>query len=202
MMAPQVVLPDFSRRGMGRRRRLPLGRFGLVPGNLQITVPGVRRPFPCPQIVEWIPPGCTAQVVTDPVTGCSHRVPICPPGGPQTPPALSTSPVPANFPTNQLYVAPDGSFWEYSQAQGQWINTGTPYNVGAPVAAPGAATTPAPAPVTVVTPAAAPVPTTSAYQSVIDFATQSTLLPPIPNWLVGVGIFLGGKLLLEKAGKR
>lgn len=199
MVAPQVMLPDLSTR---RRRRLALGRFGLVPGNLQITVPGVRRPFPCPQLVEWIPPGCTAQIVTDPVTGCSRRVPICPTGGPQTPPALGTSPVPANFPTNQLYVAPDGSFWEYSQAQGQWINTGTPYNVGAPIAAAPAPTTPtsAPAPVTVVS-APAPVPTSSPYQSVIDFATSSTLISGIPNWLVGVGIYLGGKLLLEKAGK-
>lgn len=196
MVAPQVMLPDFSRRG--RRRRPSLGRFGLVPGNLQITVPGGRRRFPCPQLVEWIPPGCTSQIVTDPLTGCSSRVPICPPGGPQTPPALNTSPVPANFPTNQLYVAPDGSFWEYSQARGMWINTGTPYNVGAPIAAAPTTPTSAPSPVTVVSPPA-PAPATSPYQSVIDFATGSTLISGIPNWLVGVGIYLGGKLLLEKA---
>lgn len=209
--APQAMLPR-------ARRRLMMGSFGLVPARGIVGTPGGGSRFlgppvhPCPQIVQYIPPGCVAKVVTDPVTGCSTRVPDCSAIAPvttptpQTPPAIGGTPVPANYPTNQIFVASDGSFWEYSVTAGTWINVGTPYNVNAPAApAPVAPVTPAPAAapgVSVsVAPTAAPAPA-SPYQSVIDFATQDSLITGIPNWVtVAVG-FVAGKIALEKIGSK
>lgn len=51
--------------------------------------------------------------------------------------------MPAGFPTNQFYVAPDGSVWEYSVSSNSWFNTGTPYMQ--PGSAPATATSPVPA---------------------------------------------------------
>ena len=58
-------------------------------------------------------------------------------------PSTAGTPVPSGFPTNQFYVAPDGSVWEYSTSSNSWFNTGTPYRQ--PGAAPAAATSPVPA---------------------------------------------------------
>lgn len=97
------------------------------------------------------------------------------------------TPVPIGFPTNQFFVSNDGSVWEYSQAQSAWMNTGTPYNVGTSVPPPAAAasTQAAAAPasaapvVNITTPA-----TPSAYQGVLDWLGQSTLISAVPNWVL------------------
>lgn len=131
------------------------------------------------------------------------------PPNPPTPqmPSTAGTPVPAGFPVNQFYVAPDGSVWEYSTSANQWVNTGTPYNVNAPGAG---ATSPTPAAttdsgasqppvsVTVSTPAGAP----SAYQSILDWLTQSTLISPVPNWIVaGAAYLVGSKMLASQGGR-
>jgi hypothetical protein len=229
--------------------------FGLVPMRVDTPTPIPHMiPLPpqrggpiCPQLMQWIPPGCTAKIVTDP-NGCTRRIPICPPTPsplpptrtlppcppndpygvnqgcgaglndpcppctPQTvPPILNVPPTPAPAPattpeaagclTNQICVLPDGSQWIYSVSQGKWLSMGVPYNVGAPptvTAAPGITTVPAPPPVSVsVTPPPA-APAASPYQSIIDFATQDSLISGVPNWIVGIGAFLGYKLLSEK----
>src|SRR5207302_1521350 len=166
----QLAFPPHQRPR--RRRAFLLGRFGLMP----LPPYGARA---CPQIAEWIPPGCTARIVTDP-NGCTRRVAVCP-SGPQTPPAIAaSSPVPANFPTNQIFVAPDGSQWMYSSSQGQWIPIGTPYSVGAPPSsAPAPVPSPAPVSVTVAPP---PVAAAAASQ------TRRFRTPPEETAMTGMGI--------------
>jgi hypothetical protein len=48
---------------------------------------------------------------------------------------VAGTPVPVGFSVNSPFIASDGSQWEYSTAQGVWINVGTPYNLAAPSAA-------------------------------------------------------------------
>lgn len=115
-----------------------------------------------------------------------------------TPTANAGTPVPPGFPTNQFYVAPDGSVWEYSVSSNSWFNTGTPYNVNAPG---GGATAPTPAAttdsgasqppvsVTVSTPASE-----SGYQSILDWLTQQTLISGFPNWTILAGGALAYKM--------
>jgi hypothetical protein len=128
--------------------------------------------------------------------------------------ANAGTPVPAGYPTRQMFVNTDGSFWQYSSAQSQWINVGTPYNTGA------SATVPAPPPSSSGASTAAPTGTTapppvnvsiapasSGYQEILDWLQLDTLLSSIgfagiPNWIVAGG----GALLLYKVssggGKR
>jgi hypothetical protein len=42
------------------------------------------------------------------------------------------------------------------------------------------------------------VPAASPYQSILDFLTQSSLIPGAPNWAVGLGAFLAFKLIEGK----
>jgi len=212
------------------------------------------------------------------------------------------TPVPANYPTDQFYVTPSGAVWEYSAAQGAWINVGTPYNVGASAAsAPASGSSSAPTTVTqalatgnsivasdgsvwqyssasgtwveisgpnsatpaagappasyftsanaatsAITPATvgsstvvasdgsvwqynastgtwaqteaagsatpaanAPTPaqlsaaagTTSDYQAVLNWLTESTLISGVPNWVMALGIGIGAKLLFDHASQ-
>jgi len=79
---------------------------------------------PQPPIIIAQPPGSIAvgpAPVTSPVVGSPAPSPV----------ATSGTPVPANYPTDQIFVDPNGNFWEYSAAQNAWLNVGNPYNVGA-----------------------------------------------------------------------
>jgi hypothetical protein len=117
--------------------------------------------------------------------------------------ANSGTPVPAGFPTNQIFIAPDGSQWIYSVPQGKWIYTGTPYNVGVtptvPVTPAPSASTAGTTPVSVsVTPTTTAAPVTSPYQSILDFLTASSLIPGAPNWAVGLGALVAYKIFESK----
>jgi hypothetical protein len=121
------------------------------------------------------------------------------------------TPVPAGYPTNQLFVNSDGSFWEYGP--NGWVYVGTPYNTGATATPPAPAPSPsggstappagttAPGPVSVsVAPAAS-----SGYQAILDWLQQDSLASSIgftgiPNWIVGGGAFFAYKLF-TKSGK-
>jgi len=258
LSAPQAYLPPAYQRRLLRmrssRRSLGLGRFGLVPMVNGGVWPISRGPIIAPYGPFTYGGGtCTPPDVAPPAgmtwnqATCSWQgTPIIPtvPATPQTPPAIASTPVPANFPTNQIFVNTDGSQWIYSVSQGTWISMGVPYNVNAPGATPTAATavpnvagTPVPAnfptnqiyvntdgsqwiynpqtnawqmsspatalpatslqPIVVSAPAAA-VPAESDYQSIIDFATQSSLIPGIANWIVAVGVVLAYKLVSSK----
>lgn len=56
------------------------------------------------------------------------------------PAATSGTPVPSGYPTDQIFMAPDGSQWVYSSSQGTWLNVGTPYNLSAASNPPAAST--------------------------------------------------------------
>jgi hypothetical protein len=130
------------------------------------------------------------------------------PPSPMLPPANAGTPVPAGFPTNQLFVNSDGSFWQFSGTQ--WINVGTPYNTGVsatPPATPpgstGGATSMAPTIAPAPTPASAtPIVTGTTYQEILDWLTQDSLAQTvgfsIPNWITASGI----ALLLYKVSNR
>ncbi len=123
--------------------------------------------------------------------------------------ANTGTPVPTGYPTSQLFVNSDGSFWQYNPASQNWVNVGTPYNTGASAtpAAPapsssGASTAPpanttAPAPVNV---SVAPAAAQSSYQAILDWLQQDSLLSSIgfagtPNWIVaGAGVLLAYKV--------
>lgn len=164
------------------------------------------------QILHWPQPRCVpgdmkpeGAAVWDPVACRWVGGGIFPPSPPAPPPSAGT-PVPAGFPTNQFFVAPDGSVWEYSVSANQWINTGTPYNVNPPPSAPTAAPSgsgDASAPAAPVNITVAPTPATSSgYQAILDWLTQQTLVTGIPNWLVGSGVALLAYKAMGSGGKR
>lgn len=184
---------------MRYRRRTLLGAVPMIADGAypRSVRPIIRGPFTyCPPGDVNPPPG----TVWDPVR-CIYA-----PVTPVAPPSVTGTPVPAGFPTNQLFMAPDGSQWAYSTAQGQWINVGTPYDLSVASNPPPASTSVppavAPAPVSVTVSAPAPAPTSSPYQTILDFATQSSLITGIPNWLVGVGVLLGFKVVEGMSGGR
>lgn len=68
------------------------------------------------------------------------QVPTTPTGGTQsTTTQVSGTPVPPGYSVNSIFIASDGSQWEYSTGQGKWISVGTPYNLN-PTAPPAPAT--------------------------------------------------------------
>jgi hypothetical protein len=136
-------------------------------------------------------PRTPIQIVREPIPRTPPLPVESPVSAPGTGANYAGTPVPVGFPTNQFFVSNDGSVWEYSQAQGGWINTGTPYNVSAPSssaalpAAGSSAASPASAAAPVVnitTPAQE-----STYQTILDWLGQSTLISSVPNWVLVLG---------------
>lgn len=189
-IAPQIYLPPVYQRPFPRRRRggslMRLGAFGLAP----VDSTGSRRICPA-----W---------------GCYGPLPVRNRPIADAPATTAGTPVPATFPTNQIFVNADGSQWMFSAAQGKWINVGTPFNVNAPSATtPASAAPPVPTSPTAAAAAgtpvnvsvAAPTASTSTYDSLISFATQDSLISGIPNWILGVGLFFASKAI-ERTGRR
>jgi len=138
----------------------------------------------------WDPIGC--RWVPNPIPTPS------PPPVPAAAAPTAGTPVPPGYPTNQFFVAPDGSVWEYSQTAGNWFNTGTPYSTGATPSNPSTPTagintaSAAPSPVNLTV---TPAPISSGYQAILDWLTQTTLVSPVPNWIVAAGVgFVGWKM--------
>ena len=208
------------------------GGMGLaisMPANGYRTGTAIRTfaPAPIPTVnkpVVSIP----TPVATKPIV---YAQPVQPQPGTRVPPILPAprpmppvvaplpvnsnvgSPVPSGYPTSQIFVNTDGSFWQYSSTMAKWMNVGTPYNTGA------TATSPAPPPSSSGASSAAPTGTTApppvnvsiapaanSYQEIFDWLQQDTLsssigFAGIPNWIVAGG----GALLLYKVtsgGKR
>lgn len=163
-----------------------------------------RGPFPSPFPIG--PVGVRPIVYPSPTPNPPMPGPL--PVAPNPPPDTNTSgsPVPSGFPTNQFYVAPDGSVWEYSVSGNRWFNTGTPYNVNAPG---GGATAPTPASTTDSTASQPPVSVTvstpateSGYQSVLDWLTQQTLISGFPNWVLLAGGALAYKMFFASSSAK
>jgi hypothetical protein len=194
-----------------------MGRLGIIPAmidsggqiarsNIMLWRPPIKGPvLPGPMPVWGGTGGSVGPIVTGPVTynppASASTLPPNP--TPSLPPASSANagtPVPAGYSTSQIFVDPNGTFWEYSASQNQWMNVGTPYNTGAsagvPPVTPG--TTPS-APTALTTPTTAPAPVnvsvaaaSSSYQSILDWLQQDTLgatvgFSSIPNWIVAAG---------------
>jgi hypothetical protein len=205
IIAPQVSFPTTYRRSVRRRQTNALmGSFGLVP-TMGIAID---------QFTTWrgYRPTIGRRTVTpmQPIRSTA-TLPAAPTSTGTPPVAANTgTPVPAGFATNQIFVAPDGSQWIYSASQSRWISMGTPFNVGVtptvPVT-PGPSVSTAPTtPVSVsVTPTTTTAPAASPYQSILDFATASSMIPGAPNWAVGLVAFLAFKLIegkISKGGRR
>jgi hypothetical protein len=282
-VAPAARRGGHRMRGLGAAMFSPRYSIGPVPvigGTLSpILSTGPRGVQPVGPIVER---GVTFNPVATqpaPTSGTTSTTSTSSSG-------TVTSPVPAGYPTNQFYVASDGSVWEYAAAQNQWIPIEGPFGSGASAGA--TPTTPqvtaalapssAPAPAAGVT-ASSPLPyiagdgsvwaynptsgatyqvyaanaslataaaagqaqissdgsvwmivsgtwtqvdgpnatlasasfpappgTTggvqSDYQSVLNWLQESSLIPSVPNWIVGVGVFVGVKLLLNKSAAK
>lgn len=140
--------------------------------------------------------------------------PQVPPVAMVPPPAATTgTPVPAGYSQNSVFIANDGSQWEYSGAQGKWINVGTPYNLG-PGAAISPAATPTPAAPAGAFPAdgsAAPTSSTTitnaaspnVFQTFLDWLSAPPLIAPIPNWGLALGVGLAAwKFMQPSTGGR
>lgn len=168
------------------------GTFVYTPPAISVPPPS---PSPAPLApVQPIPPILPVGPVS---AGTFTYTPpaSAPPAAPQsTANANAGTPVPAGFPTNQIFVASDGSFWEYSGTQ--WVNVGTPYNTGASAGVPPVTqgTTPS-APTSLSTPTTGGSPVSvsiaapsSGYQEILDWLQEDTLGATIgfsiPNWIV------------------
>jgi hypothetical protein len=154
------------------------------------------KPFPVISPCEYAAPpaGCTWKGNPTAADPCAADL-VCTPELPPVAAGNAGTPVPAGFSTNQIFVAPDGSFWQYSTARSQWVNVGTPYNTGAGAGVP--PVTPGTTPSAPTTPAAGVAPPvnvsvaapSSTYQSILDWLQQNTLgssigFSSIPNWIV------------------
>jgi hypothetical protein len=170
---------------------LPNAPAAVLPTTVWGGAPIVRGP-----IVYNPPP-------TPPLNPSTPPAPVNPPT--YTPPKLlpvvatanAGTPVPAGYPTSQIFVDPNGGFWQFSASQNQWINVGTPYNTGATAIPPAVPTGSTPsAPTSLTTPTTAPAPVnvsiaapSSTYQEILDWLQQDTLgstigFDSIPNWIV------------------
>jgi hypothetical protein len=197
-----------------------------------------------PTVTTYTPPG--AARVTGPVT-IAPNPRLCPPGAlcmpPRYPPvpaptaAVPGSPVPANYPTNQIFVNTDGTQWQFNTPSGQWVQITSPYigaggatfpgtpvpsgfptnqiftaadgtqwqfnpamgawiNIGSSFAQGSTSTSslsPSGSPVSVTV-----APSSSTYQSVLDWLSQNTLISAVPNWLPVAGF---GLLAFKFLGK-
>jgi hypothetical protein len=137
-------------RSRGSRRGL-----GALPANTngKIASPAFRRP----PIYGW---------GVCPAWGCGPA----PVGGPFTINTSGTTsaqtagtPVPPGYSQNSVFIASDGSQWEFSSAQGKWINVGTPYNLNPGSTAPQTTSTASTAAQVSGTPVPVGYPITSAF---------------------------------------
>jgi hypothetical protein len=167
------------------RARNRFRRGGGLTGLGIVPAPVFRgRSRPCPQMVEWIPPGCTSRIIVD-SNGCALRVPVCPQG-------------PANPPTFQPGTTPAAAGTQYTDANGNiWTYNGTNWTITGNANAGGQLTQPAPVAAASAAPSSAP----STYQPILDWFTQSSLISAVPNWMVALGAGLLLKKMSSNGGK-
>jgi hypothetical protein len=211
LQAPQVVFPvnyRRPRRGGRMAHYLPrLGAFGLVPelGPLgpqkrggPVFAYNPNNPNTNPTAGGACTPG--SAFVTAPGWSCVNgqwqlaqqpitALPTTPVTTPTTSTSVATSPVPSGYPTNQTYTDGSGNIWQYNATTGAWGIVGSVYAGGALTDV-----TPAATGSTVSVSTGSSVPTESDYQSILDWLSQSSLIPSVPNWVVA----LGAGLLLFK----
>lgn len=119
-------------------------------------------------------------------------------GGPMPPPPPGVNPgtpVPAGYSRNAPFINSDGSQWEYSAAQGRWINVGTPFNLSS--SAPSVSSQSTPTPQVQVPPSLPPSavlvtsgggtasPATSPSGSTVNVTGAPSLTDQVAQWLSG-----------------
>lgn len=178
---PMPVLAPTAPIGGGGGQLIVRGPFTYTPPNT--PAPILPSPLPGPMPVYGGGGGSVGPIVVGPIS--------------TAPPAANAStPVPAGYPTSQIFVDANGGFWEYSSSQNQWMNVGTPYNTGAPYVPPAVPTGSTPsAPTSLISPTTAPAPVTtvsitpsSTYSDILNWLQEDTLgatigFPSIPNWI-------------------
>jgi hypothetical protein len=191
-----------------------LGLIAIARGNggsSMIRYP-VRYPYPIRYPAPPRPP-IVPVVEKPPIVVAPRPMPAPTPVPAPAPAPVSTAatagtPVPAGYSTNQFFVSPDASVWEYSATNAKWFNTGTPYNTGA-AATPAAAaasssldtSSSAAAPAQPVSVTVAPAMAASGYQAILDWLTRQDLITGVPNWIVGGGVALLAWKLTQKGKK-
>ena len=107
---------------------------------------------------------------------------------PAVAPAASTStasgfytntPVPLSWPTGQVYTDTIGNQWAYNPGYGTFQMTPSAFSSFAS----GSSAMPAGGSTVVTT-----APGANTAQSILDWSTQSTWIPGVPNWVMGVGL--------------
>jgi hypothetical protein len=169
--------PGFSGLGAMRQRRRMLRGLGATNTIFSTAIPGFAPtsiltsrslgPIAAPawqraQIGTAIPGATPFQVAQ--IAAQNAATPQLTPGNGATTNTgagstaanVTGSPVPVGYPTNQIYVAPGGAFWEFNGTT--WQNVGTPYNVGGVTSTTPSTTTAVP-----YSPVPAGYPTTSLY---------------------------------------
>lgn len=179
--------------GPGFRSLVQPGAPAAAPLARVATVSVVPSPAPAPQFVPYACPawGCGPAPIRT-VYPAAPSTPAPAPAGGSSPQQVAGTPVPAGYNLNSVFIASDGTQWEYSTGQGKWINVGIPYNLNAASAPIPPAVTPVDttaaltagsgaAPVTI-----APAPPADAWSSLINWLPETNLLPPVPNWILMV----------------
>ena len=137
----------------------------------------------------------TNQIYTNPATGVQYAWNASTGWQPLTTAMSGTTypgtPVPLDFPTSQIYTNPDGSQWVYSSTTNTWIPLNAANAALYQAAQTGGASGAAPS-VSVMAPASGGAP--GPYDSIINFATQDSLIGGIPNWIIGVGLIFAWKM--------
>jgi hypothetical protein len=105
------------------------------------------------------------------------------------------TPVPPGYSQNAPFINSDGSQWEYSAAQGRWVNVGTPYNLSS--SAPSVSSQSTPTPQVQVPPSLAPSavlvtsgggtasPATAPVGSTVNVTGAPSLTDQVAQWLSG-----------------
>jgi hypothetical protein len=136
---------------------------------------------------------------------------------------VAGTPVPVGFPITQIFVDPVGHQWMYQQSTGQWIDAtqaaqqaaitseqqqaaqiaaATATSPGGPES-PTLVTSPTVSPYLPQQPSLSPVNVSvsspSGYSDILNWLTESTLVSPIPNWVLLAG---AGLVALKLSGKK
>jgi hypothetical protein len=198
-----------------------LVRYVANPPQLPAPAPA---PTPAPAAPTAVAP---APIITpaSPVTTAAGAPVVTSSGAtPSWASAVAGTPVPLGYPITQIFVEPNGNQWMFDQASGTWKNAtqaaksaaitseqqqaaqiaaATATSPGGPES-PTLVTSPTVSPYLPQQPSLSPVnvsvssPISSGYSDILNWLTQSTLISPLPNWilLAGAGfvaIKLGGK---------
>lgn len=205
------------------------GHYNLGDAASDFCIPIANARIPPVLRAKWLQACITAyqqqRPAAPPAPGPAPIVaPIVAPPGTPAPYAgtYAGTPVPVGFSTSQIYVDLQGNQWMFDPASGTWKNATAAANAAAITSeqaqaaqiAAATATSPAggPAPILVTSPTLSPylpqqgapgvsvsVSPSGGYSDILNWLSESTLISPIPNWILLAG---GGLLAMKLSGKK